>query len=284
MLDILFSSDYLCVPLRIPLHISSSVQVAAYLAKLPNVEMVKGDATDAASCRELVKGCDAILALHGPVKPPPLQSLFSLLPESDPKHSRSVNYVAVQNLIDAAKECNCKRIVRVTGKGESPTQFFTVLINALGNMAKAWNYEGECLLRNSDIDYTIVRPGVMGRDDIPSDKVLALADNGQDLPVTAVTHSQIAGLCVDCLDYPNAARSTLTAMNVEPGTGESSYAPLLAKVKSDTRSFPNSLLDEHKKAARIGSAIIVGFMAVFLAGAASLAKAAGGFVLGLLPK
>jgi nucleoside-diphosphate-sugar epimerase len=175
-----------------------------------------------------------------------------------------VNYVAVQNLIIAAKESNtCKRVVRVTGKGESPASFFTVLINMLGNMAKAWNYEGEQLLRSSGVDYTIIRPGVMGKDDIPSNKVLALADNGQDLKVSAVTHAQIAELCCDCLYYPNAAKSTLTAMNVEEGTGEDSYAPLLAKVKADTREFPKTLLEEHKRAARNGTAILVSFMSVF---------------------
>ncbi len=100
---------------------AKSTQVALYLSKLPGVTMVAGDATDLESCKELVANCDAVIAAHGPVRPPPLQSLFCLLPESDPKHSRSVNYVAVQNLIDAAKASKtCKRIVRVTGKGEEP--------------------------------------------------------------------------------------------------------------------------------------------------------------------
>eukprot|EP00581_Thalassiosira_minuscula_P012454 CAMPEP_0183725100 /NCGR_PEP_ID=MMETSP0737-20130205/19618_1 /TAXON_ID=385413 /ORGANISM="Thalassiosira miniscula, Strain CCMP1093" /LENGTH=309 /DNA_ID=CAMNT_0025955929 /DNA_START=53 /DNA_END=982 /DNA_ORIENTATION=+ len=262
---------------------ATSSQVASYLANLPGVNMVEGDATDASSCKKLLSGCDACLALHGPVRPPPLQSLFCLLPESDPKHSKSVNYIAVQNLIDAAKDSKtCKRIVRVTGKGEAPTQIFTVLINMLGNMAKAWNYEGEQLLRTSGVDYTIVRPGVMGKDDIPMDKVFALADNGQDLPVTPVTHSQIAGLCFDCLDYENAARSTLTAMNVGVGTGEDSYAPLLAKVNADTRDFPTTLLSEHKKAARNGAAILAAVMAVLLSGSVAIVKSMVGFVLGVV--
>ena len=132
----------------------------------------------------------------------------------------------------------------------------------LGNMAKGWNYEGEQLLRDSGLDYTIVRPGVMGRDDIPTGK-LALVDNGQDLPVSSVTHSQIADLCVECLNYPNAARATLTAMNVEEGTGEDNYAPLLEKVNADTRVFPSTLLEEHKRGARIGSAVLAPFAAVF---------------------
>jgi nucleoside-diphosphate-sugar epimerase len=259
---------------------ASPSAVASYLSNLPHVTMVRGDATDPASCMELVRGCDAVLALHGPVRPPPLQSLFRLLPESDPRHSRSVNYLAVRNLIDACEECGCRRIIRVTGKGEEPTQVFTVLINMLGNMAKGWNYEGEQLLRSSGLDYTIVRPGVMGRDDVPSGRVLALADDGRDLPVSAVTHAQIAGLCADCLDHPNTSRSTLTAMNVAPDTGEDSYAPLLAGVKSDVRSFPTTLLGEHKRAARIGAAVLAAFAASFLAGFAAATKAIVGLVMG----
>lgn len=261
---------------------AKSTQVALYLSKLPGVTMVAGDATDLESCKELVANCDAVIAAHGPVRPPPLQSLFCLLPESDPKHSRSVNYVAVQNLIDAAKASKtCKRIVRVTGKGEEPTQFFTVLINMLGNMAKAWNYEGEQLLRNSGVDYTIIRPGVMGKDDIPSNKVLALADNGQDLKVTAVTHAQISDLCCDCLDYSNTAKSTLTAMNVEEGSGEESYAPLLAKVKSDSREFPSTLLEEHKRAARKGAIIFSSFFAVFAGISIAVLQKVVAFVMGI---
>lgn len=253
---------------------ASSAEVAAYLASLPGVEMVKGDVNDVESVKTLIDGCTAVLALHG-AGAAGLKSLVPALnPESDPRHAKQINYEGVKNIIEAAKESKtCKRIVRVTGKGENPWSVFSVLINMLGSMAKAWNYEGEQLLRGcDDVDYTIVRPGVMGRDDIPKDKVLALADNGGDLPVSAVTHEQIASLCIDCLDYPNTARSTLTAMNVEAGTGEASYAPLLEKVKADSREFPKSLMDEHKKAARTGSAVLFGLFVIFSQGALLIFK------------
>lgn len=265
---------------------ASSSAVASYLSQLPHVTMVNGDATNLQSCHDLVVGCDAILALHGPVRPPPLQSLFRRLSETHPTHSRSVNYVAVQNIIHACKASRtCKRIVRVTGKGEQPTQIFTVLINMLGHMAKGWNYEGEQLLRTScsskeedgsggaALEYTIVRPGVMrsggntNNDDVlPKGCVLALADNGGDLPISPVTHTQIASLCVDCLNYPNTAQSTLTVMNVPSGTGEVSYGPLLAKVTKDTRYFPSTLLEHHKKAARVGAVALCSFLTVLSIG------------------
>ena len=44
-------------------------------------------------------------------------------------------------------------------EGETPWSIFSILINLLGSHAKTWNYEGERLLRASDVDYTIVRPG-----------------------------------------------------------------------------------------------------------------------------
>uniref|UniRef100_A0A7S2EFU0 NAD(P)-binding domain-containing protein n=1 Tax=Trieres chinensis TaxID=1514140 RepID=A0A7S2EFU0_TRICV len=260
---------------------SSSAEVAAFLAGLPNVEMVRGDVTDKESLSELLEGCSAVLALHG-AGPTGLKSLVPMLnPESDSRHAKQINYVGVKNIIEAAKNSgSCKRIVRVTGKGENPWSFFSILINMLGSMAKAWNYEGEELLRQcKDVDYTIVRPGVMGRDNCPNGKVLAIADNGGDLPVSAVPHEQIASLCIECLQYPNAARSTLTAMNVEPGTGEETYAPLLANVKPDTRDFPGSLLEEHKKAARTGAAALFAIFIIFSQGCLLLGKK---LVLGLL--
>ena len=50
------------------------------------------------------------------------------------------------------------RFLATSGKGEDPWSIFSILINGLGSLAKAWNYEGEQLLRAcKDIDYTIVR-------------------------------------------------------------------------------------------------------------------------------
>lgn len=244
---------------------SSGAEVAAHLASLPGVTMVGGDVTDTASLDELLEGCTAVLALHGPGATKPFwKSLIPFLnSDEQPTHSKQINFEGVRKIISAAERSGTvRRIVRVTGKGEDPYGIFSILINMLGSMAKAWNYEGEQLLRSSKMDYTIVRPGVMGPDNVPTGKVLALGDNGADLKVSAVRHEDIASLCVDCLDYSNAARSTLTAMNVDPGLGEETYAPLLKKVVADSRAFPDNMMEEHRKAARRGAAILVGFLAI----------------------
>ena len=134
-----------------------------------------------------------------------------------------MNCAAVAATIAACEKAGCGRIVRVTGKGETPWSIFSILINLLGSHAKTWNYEGERLLRACALDYTIVRPGVMSPDAVLSPKSLALADDGGDLKVSAIPHGTIADLCVEVLAYPNAARTTLCAMTVEEGEGADAY-------------------------------------------------------------
>ena len=165
---------------------TTSAQVAGLLAKMPGVTMVKGDINDPASLNTLLQGAGACIAVHGARR---MTRITDLLPwthpeRDDPTHSRRINYVGMMNLVAAAKASgSVRRIVRITGKGEDPWSIFSILINGLsrdirreiraematvrvaglGSMAKAWNYEGECVLRGSDIDYTIIRPGIMGQ-------------------------------------------------------------------------------------------------------------------------
>ena len=194
-----------------------------------------------------------------------------MFPSSDPKaldslpldHSYHVNYKGVQNLIDAANDTpTVTRIVRLTGVCDTPFSFFSILINLLGRLAKAYNYQGEMLLRsesqkpNVSWDYTIIRPGYMSADDInEGEGILALADNGEKLPVSKMSYAQVASLCSQVCDYPNCGGSTLTAANVEPGMGTKEYGTLLEKVEADTKSFPSDLLREHVKGARLGAAM-----------------------------
>lgn len=221
----------------------------------------------------LLKDTTAVLAVYGASRK---SKLTDALPwskcEDEPSHSKQVNYEGVRNILTAcqAPECTCKRIVRITGKGENPWNPFSILINLLGSMAKAWNNEAEALLRNcKDVDYTIIRPGVMGRPNCLDGKVLALADNGGDLKVSAIPYTTVADLCIECLDYPNTARATLCAMNVPPGEGEETYEPLLAKVQPDSRYFPN-VLDEHRRAVCTGA---IGITAILCASVVALASA-----------
>lgn len=227
--------------------------------------MIRGDVTDAASVRNWLKGCTACLALHGARRTRKLSDLLPWAdPTSDPTHSKNVNYEGVRNILEAAKACGTSRVVRITGKGEDPWSIFSILINSLGSLAKAWNYEGECLLRaETGVDYTIIRPGIMvaGMDVIPEGSALGLADNGGSLKVSQVPHLAIADLAIECLDCPNAARTTLCAMAVPEEEGAATWGPLLAKVAPDSRQFAPTLLADHLFAVRVGGTALAALAA-----------------------
>jgi hypothetical protein len=259
---------------------NDSSQVASYLSSLPNVQMIPGDLQDVKSLTNLFQDCDAVLSLQGPSRPNPIQSLVPFLTsQENPNHGYMVNYIGTKNIIDAIKQTNSvKRIVRITGKNEQPFNIFAILINMLGYMAKGWNYESEALLRQSGLDYTIIRPGVMMDDDTIGLKNKGLADNGADMKVTKVSYLQIAQLIVGCLEYDNCKKSTLTAMNMniiekdeENAGGDNvydveDYSALLAMVKPDSREFPSSLIQLHKWGARLGFSVLVLFVAGFMKG------------------
>ena len=223
------------------------------LKTLPGVEVVAGDINDAQSLEQLINGTTACFALHGPTAPKPIIKAFFPFwyKETDLQHPKQINYVGIQKILACmSSSATCKHLVRITGKGETPWSFFSMLINTLGGMAKGWNYEGEQLIRNqTDLRYTIVRPGIL-KASLPEDANvhLAVRDNGQDMKVSAVSYAQIAQLLIQILDAPNCHRSTLTAMTEE---GSGSTADLLAQVQPDTRIFPATLIAEHKQAARV---------------------------------
>jgi putative NADH-flavin reductase len=246
---------------------STKDEVINYLASLRGVSVVEGDVGNVDSLKKLLTDCTACLALFGATRRSKLSDMWTNPADEDPTHAKQVNYKGVTNLLEAAKASKtCKRVVRITGKGETPSSFFSVLINMLGSMAKAWNYEGERLLRaEQDVDYTIIRPGIMSEEG-PEGKVLTLGDNGADLPVAKIAYADIATLSIECLDYPNAARSTLTAMTTTEG-GEDSYAPLLATVQADRRVFPTDMLEQHHAAVKkalvgLGTVTIILFTVV----------------------
>lgn len=249
-------------PTEMPPADAPAADVAAYLASLDGVETVSGDVTNPASCTELLAGCSAVLALHGARRTRKLSDFWKN-PEDEPGHAKNVNWQGVANLIAAARASeSCKRIVRLTGKGETPWSIFSILINGLGSMAKAWNYEGERLLRSASaidgLEYTIVRPGVMRGEeaDLPPNS-LALADDGGDLKVTSIPHASIAGLCIDSLSYANAGQCTLCAMaSEEPGTGGAGWPALLEGVRPDRRAFRDDLLEAHMRATKLGGAAL----------------------------
>jgi hypothetical protein len=257
------------IPVRCLVRPSSVEKLPEEFTRSPLFEVVAGDLLDASSISsndgdkrgtvifrddtvapsaELIsclEGCEGVVACYGATRRSKLLDLFRNPEDTDPIHAKQINYRSMIALVAACKRINqnvngnvdnndnnkikIKHIVRITGKGEDPNGFFSILLNGLGAFCKAWNYQGEVVLRTSltedndddSIGYTIVRPGILKKeedeDESNSNSIsktttttkeppppsytkddLVLADNGgNDLKVTPVGYSQIASLLVE---------------------------------------------------------------------------------------
>ncbi|KAL3908618.1 MAG: hypothetical protein SGARI_002977, partial [Bacillariaceae sp.] len=242
------------------------------------VAVVRGELSDDKSAADqpskavvdLLTGCTHCVACYGATRKTKLSDFWNpSVEDEDPTHAKQINYNSMKALVKACKETGCSQILRITGKGEDPNSFFSVLINGLGSFAKGWNYEGEEVLRQqSDTAYTIVRPGIMKEEypppqkegETPDPEYLALADNGQDLKVSAVSYQQIAQLLVQCILNKESKGVTLCAMNVKGTPAQATLADRVQAMQPDTRKFPTSLIEEHKKAVyRAATGVAVGF-------------------------
>lgn len=239
---------------------NSSSNINNNYKEYPNIKIVNGDVNNYESIVKLLEGVDTCIAVHGSKRKTRLRDIIRNN-VNDLNHPVNVNYLGMINIINAAKITKTKHIIRVSGNGEKPWSIPSIIINLFGSMHKAWNYAGECELRDSNITYTIIRPGIMNHN-IDADSSLTLIDNGMYLPPTKISYNKIANLCLDCITHPNVKNTTLTAITTQPGYGRSSWIPLLRKVNSDTKKFPDKLLTIFKHYSAV--TIICGIFLIFI--------------------
>ncbi|KAG7345451.1 NAD-dependent epimerase/dehydratase [Nitzschia inconspicua] len=240
-------------------------------------ELMDGAGKPSAAVVDVLNGCTHCVAVYGATRKTKISDFWDQsVEDTDPTHAKQLNYESMKALVEACKQTNCSQILRITGKGEDPTSFFSVLINGLGSFAKGWNYEGEQVLREqNDVDYTIIRPGIMKEDYPPPPKddgkpveleYLELAENGGDLPVSAVSYQQIAQLLVDCILNQQSKRVTVTAMNVKGKPALPTVKERVQALHPDSRKFPKSLIDEHKMAVYKAATRVTAVVTVLLVG------------------
>jgi len=219
-------------------HNNSSNIINNY-KRFKNIEIINGNINDLNSIVKLLTNTDTCISLQGSNRK---SKLFDIIRyNNDLSHPIYVNYIGIRNIIEAAKITNTKHIIRITGNGENPWSLTSIIINLLGSMSKAWNYAGECELRESNITYTIIRPGIMHHD-IDLDFSLILRDNGNNIPIKKISYYNIAKLCIYSITHPNVKNTTLTAMTTDVGLGKSSWLPLLRNVNKDNKNFPNKII------------------------------------------
>jgi uncharacterized protein YbjT (DUF2867 family) len=156
------------------------------------------------SLAEFVEGADGVVFAAGAG------------PGSGPERKRTVDLGAAVKLLDAAQATGARRYLMVSSIGAGDPS------SASGSMrpyieAKA---QADAALSASDLDWTIVRPGMLTDDD-----GTGLVWVGEQERRAAITRDDVAAVLAACLDEPRTVRKTFVLLQ-----GETPIAEALASL------------------------------------------------------
>ena len=207
--------------------------------------LYEGDVGNLDVLLEVTKGAGAVIDCHG-VSPPRFTSPVDLVrhPRHVPNSPYNVNFMGIKRLIAAMDINKVGKLVRVTGAltGTSPFSLRVALFNLLLSMTCKWHERCEIAIRESGLDYTVVRPteissepsaGKTGRS-----LVLIPGDSDEKRKLGKISHYDVASLCVSAglEESSRLSRATVVLSSVAGGSGESTWAPLVAsRAQADLR-------------------------------------------------
>jgi uncharacterized protein YbjT (DUF2867 family) len=162
-------------------------------------EPVVADMEELDSLAEFVEGADAVVFAAGAG------------PGSGPERKRTVDLGGAVKLLDAAQATGARRYLMVSSIGAGDPS------SASGPMrpyleAKA---EADAALSASDLDWTIVRPGML-----TDDPGTGLVWVGEEERRAAVTRDDVAAVLAGCLDEPRTVRRTFVLLQGETPVAE----------------------------------------------------------------
>jgi uncharacterized protein YbjT (DUF2867 family) len=254
---------------------------AATLAVMPGVDVMQGNILEKKSLTTAVAGCSAVISVSGASRKSSLEDLMGIPPPIlrtdmafESSHPQQVNYLGVANTIEAMQAAGVRKIVRLTGLSCSFSAFnpFVLLIGCgLLSMSTAWHARSENLLRDSQLDYTILRPGGLSDDARGSNTLVACSET---LPIAQgrIGRSDLAALAIEAACGTNGKRATVACgwAKDREDIGRytvNSWAPLLAAIPPDAGPLP---LQPYRLA--VGLLLGGGLLATLLACEQILAK------------
>ena len=165
-----------------------------------NYEWVQADVTQPETLVMALQDSDIIISTIG------------AKPGKGPDGPESVVYKGVINLVDEAKRAGTRHIIYMSSIGAGGSQHFsTVFLNLFMNKTMKWKSLGEEYIRNSGIDFTIVRPGGLYGD--PGTQGIKF-DQGDKI-IGAIPRGDVASVLVESVYNPDAINKTFEIINDE---------------------------------------------------------------------
>ncbi|MGD1938509.1 MAG: SDR family oxidoreductase [Cyanophyceae cyanobacterium] len=150
------------------------------------VEFVSASLASREELGQAIAGCDGIISATG------------ARPSLDVTGPYKVDCDGTKKLVDAAKDQGIDKFIMVSSLCVS--QFFHPL--NLFWLVLYWKLQAEIYLKNSGLNYTIVRPGGLKNEDSEMPVIMKGADS---LFEGSIPRSQVAEVCAEALSQPDAA-------------------------------------------------------------------------------
>lgn len=195
----------------------------------PSVEIVVADIRNIDQVAEAVNGVEDVISAIGSVSP------------TGPNSPEFVDYGGVKNLVIASVDAGVDQFVLMSSL--SATKVHHHLNEIFGNVL-IWKHKGENVLRESGLEYTIVRPGGLRSD--PARQDALLFDQGDRLEkfdedgkrigeAPYIAREDVAEIFVAALSHNSARNKTFEAIGVE-GSPERNWAKLFDSLSADKSS------------------------------------------------
>ena len=138
--------------------------------------------------------------------------LISTIGSTGGDNSELIDYQGSINFVEAAKESGVKHIIYMSSIGAGGAEnFSTVILNLVTDKAMKWKSLGEEYIRNSSINFTIVRPGGLRGD--PGALGIKLAQGDQI--IGWIPRGDVASVLVESIYNPDALNKTFEVINDE---------------------------------------------------------------------
>jgi len=117
-----------------------------------------------------------------------------------------VDFKGIANLVKSAEIQNVKRFILISSIAVTHPNH---PLNCFGKVLD-WKLKGEEVLRNSSLEYAIIRPG--GLKNTPGGKQNLLFDQGDRIMGT-ISREDVAEICIQALFYPDQLRHTFEVID-----------------------------------------------------------------------
>ena len=138
--------------------------------------------------------------------------LISTIGSTGGDNSELIDYQGSINFVDAAKESGVKHIIYMSSIGAGGAEnFSTVILNLVTGKAMKWKSLGEDYIRNSGIDFTIIRPGGLRGDS----GTLGIRFEQGDKIIGWIPRGDVASVLVESMFNSDALNKTFEVINDE---------------------------------------------------------------------